>query len=121
VKTRNPLARLLPLGAVVVLGACAYSTSPALLPSHIKTIAIPEFENETTEHLIEREITEAVIEDNASRWSGNHLMSPDVVPGILLMNRKLSSDGHDLTDVTATVLAHYGIQTLPGMTGKPIL
>jgi predicted AlkP superfamily phosphohydrolase/phosphomutase len=67
------------------------------------------------------EITEAVIEDNTSRWSGNHLMSPDVVPGILLMNRKLSSDGHDLMDVTATVLAHYGIQTLPGMPGKPIL
>ena len=67
------------------------------------------------------EITEAVIEDNTSRWSGNHLMSPDVVPGILLMNRKLSSNGHDLTDVTATVLAHYGIQTLPGMTGEPIL
>jgi len=48
-------------------------------------------------------------------------MSPDVVPGILLMNRKLSSDGHDLTDVTATVLAHYGIETLPDMTGRPIL
>ncbi len=67
------------------------------------------------------EITEEIIEDNTSRWSGNHLMSPDVVPGVLLMNRKLSSDGHDLTDVTATVLSHYGIQTLPGMTGEPIL
>jgi predicted AlkP superfamily phosphohydrolase/phosphomutase len=67
------------------------------------------------------EITEEILEDNTSRWSGNHLMSPDVVPGILLMNRKLSSDGHDLTDVTATVLSHYGIQTLPGMTGEPIL
>jgi len=67
------------------------------------------------------EITEEILEDNTSRWSGNHLMSPDVVPGILLMNRKLSSDGHDLTDVTATVLSHYGIQMLPGMTGEPIL
>jgi predicted AlkP superfamily phosphohydrolase/phosphomutase len=66
------------------------------------------------------EITEETIEDNTSRWSGNHLMSPDVVPGILMVNRKLSSDGHDLTDVTATVLAHYGIQPLAGMTGEPI-
>jgi len=66
------------------------------------------------------EITEKVIEDNTSRWSGNHLMSPKVVPGILLVNRKLSSDGHDLTDVTATVLAHYGIETLEGMTGQSI-
>jgi hypothetical protein len=47
-------------------------------------------------------------------------MSPDVVPGILMVNRKLSRDGHDLTDMTATVLAHYGIQPLPGMTGKSI-
>ena len=64
------------------------------------------------------EITEEFIEDNTSRRSGNHLMSPDVVPGILMVNRKLSSDGHDLTDVTATVLSHYGIQPLAGMTGE---
>jgi bisphosphoglycerate-independent phosphoglycerate mutase (AlkP superfamily) len=66
------------------------------------------------------EITEEIIEDNTSRWSGNHLMSPDVVPGILMVNRKLSRDGHDLTDMTATVLAHYGIQPLAGMTGESI-
>jgi predicted AlkP superfamily phosphohydrolase/phosphomutase len=66
------------------------------------------------------EITEEIIEDNTSRWSGNHLMSPDVVPGVLLTNRKLSSSGHDLTDVTATVLSHYGIQPLAGMTGESI-
>ena len=29
------------------------------------------------------EITEAVFEDNTSRWSGNHLMAPEVVPGVL--------------------------------------
>ena len=67
------------------------------------------------------EITAEILEDNTSRWSGNHLMSPDVVPGILLVNRKLPRDGHDLTDVTATLLSHYGIQPLPGMTGEPIL
>jgi predicted AlkP superfamily phosphohydrolase/phosphomutase len=66
------------------------------------------------------EITEEIIEDNTSRWSGNHLMSPDVVPGVLMVNRKLSSDGHGLTDVTATVLSHYGIQPLAGMTGESI-
>ena len=66
------------------------------------------------------EITEAVIEDNRSRWSGNHLMSPDVVPGILLVNRKLEGSGYDLTDVTATLLAHYGVEPGTGMTGQPI-
>ena len=66
------------------------------------------------------EITEAVMADNESRWSGNHLMSPDVVPGILLVNRKLEGSGYELTDVTATILAHYGLDPLPGMVGEPI-
>jgi len=67
------------------------------------------------------EITEGVIADNESRWSGSHLMAPQVVPGVLLINRKLSREGHDLTDLTATLLSHYGIRNLPDMTGEPIL
>ena len=66
------------------------------------------------------EITEEVMEDNTSRWSGNHLMSPDVVPGVLLVNRKLEESGWDLTDLTATLLAHYGVEPPPGMVGESI-
>jgi len=47
-------------------------------------------------------------------------MSPDVVPGVLLSNRKVASDGHDLTDLTATLLAEYGVAKTPGMTGDSI-
>jgi predicted AlkP superfamily phosphohydrolase/phosphomutase len=67
------------------------------------------------------EITKMVLVDNRSRWSGNHLMAPEVVPGILLLNRKLEKNGHDLTDLTATLLSHYGIEKLPDMIGEPIL
>jgi len=67
------------------------------------------------------EVTEETLADNESRWSGSHLMAPEVVPGILLINRKLAKGGHDLTDLTATLLSHYGIQKLPEMTGEPIL
>ena len=67
------------------------------------------------------EITEEGLGDNKSRWSGSHLMAPEVVPGILVLNRKLPRDGHDLTDLTATLFSHYEIQLLPGMTGEPIL
>jgi hypothetical protein len=63
------------------------------------------------------EVTEEVIVDNTSRWSGNHLMDPDVVPGVVLSNRKITGDGHDLTDVTATILAWYGLPANDGMTG----
>jgi hypothetical protein len=44
-----------------VAGSCAYSTSTALLPPHLKTVAIPVFENETTEYTLEQEVTDAVI------------------------------------------------------------
>jgi predicted AlkP superfamily phosphohydrolase/phosphomutase len=66
------------------------------------------------------EVTELVIEDNTSRWSGNHLMSPEVVPGILLMNKRLEGDGYDLTDLTVTILSHFDIQPLPDMVGELI-
>lgn len=66
------------------------------------------------------EITETIIEDNLSKWSGNHLMSPKVVPGVLLVNRKLEKNGHDLTDLTATLLDHYGVAKPAGMVGESI-
>ncbi len=66
------------------------------------------------------EITTAVLEDNKSRWSGSHLMAPEVVPGILLVNRKLRGSGHDLSDVTATLLDHYGLPPAEGMVGRSI-
>lgn len=66
------------------------------------------------------EISETVIEDNLSRWSGNHLMDPEVVPGVLLTNRKLPRTGYALPDVTATLLAHYGVPLPQGMEGKDV-
>jgi len=66
------------------------------------------------------EVTEAVLEDNTSRWSGSHLMAPEVVPGVLLVNRKLQGSGYDLMDVTATLLDHYGLPPAEGMVGRSI-
>jgi predicted AlkP superfamily phosphohydrolase/phosphomutase len=66
------------------------------------------------------EVTTDFIADNTSRWSGNHLMDPEVVPGIILSNRKVTGEGHDLRDVTATILAWYGLPLNEGMSGKSI-
>jgi predicted AlkP superfamily phosphohydrolase/phosphomutase len=66
------------------------------------------------------EIQIAVIEDNLSRWSGNHLMDPEVVPGVLVSSRKLPASGYALPDVTATLLAHYDVAFPDGMEGKDI-
>ena len=53
-----------------LLGSCAYSTSTALLPPHLRTVAIPVFENTTSEYLLPQEITDAVI---ARFVQDNHL------------------------------------------------
>jgi len=66
------------------------------------------------------EVTDEVIEDNTSRWSGNHLMDPAVVPGVVLANRRITGDGHGLVDVTATILDWYGVPLSEGMSGKSI-
>ena len=47
--------------------------------------------------------------------------SPEVVPGVLLANHAITGEGHNLTDVTATLLSWYGVAPLPEMQGKPVL
>lgn len=62
--TRGPIAALLAAVAAVglVLSAgCGYTASPALLPAHLKTVAIPVFENGTPEAALEQEVTDAVV------------------------------------------------------------
>ena len=55
------LAAIAAVGLVVCSG-CGYTASPALLPQHLKSVAIPVFENGTPEAQLEQEITTAVIE-----------------------------------------------------------
>lgn len=45
-----------------MLGSCAYTASPALLPAHLKSVAIPVFENGTTEYTLEQTVTAAIVQ-----------------------------------------------------------
>lgn len=67
------------------------------------------------------EITDAVLDDNTSRWSGSHLIDPRLVPGILLVNGPIADGDHDLTDVTVSILDHYGLPPAQGMVGTSFL
>jgi hypothetical protein len=61
--------------ALALAGAgCAYSTSTALLPAHLKTVAVPVFENTTSEYTLEQQVTDAVI---ARFVADNHLRVVD--------------------------------------------
>lgn len=61
-----------------------------------------------------------LIRDNTEKWSGDHLMEAELVPGILLSNKKIVSDNPALYDIAPTILAEFGIQKQEGMVGNRI-
>ena len=52
------------LAAVLACAAasCAYTVRSSALPPHLRTVAIPVFENATTEYTLEQDLTNAVID-----------------------------------------------------------
>ena len=63
---------------------------------------------------------EAVIQDNDSFWSGDHLVDPAAVPGSFFSNRKIHSLAPTLIDVAPTVLESLGIEPLAEMDGRSL-
>lgn len=59
-------------------------------------------------------------EDNKGAWSGDHCIDPEVVPGILVTNRKIKKPDPHLYDLTPTVLREYGVGASPDMVGKAV-
>lgn len=55
-------AALAGLMTAVAIGGCAYGTSTSALPAHLKTIAIPTFQNESTEYTLAQDVTDACIQ-----------------------------------------------------------
>jgi predicted AlkP superfamily phosphohydrolase/phosphomutase len=66
------------------------------------------------------EIPEELFGDNIHKWSGDHAMAAELVPGVVLSNRKIKAPDPALADLTVTILAEFGIKPLKGMKGKSI-
>jgi len=67
-----------------------------------------------------------LFEDNTRRWSGDHIIDPETVPGILLMNRNGSGPlaaGHraDIRDLAPTILSYLGVAKGEAMEGISLL
>lgn len=60
----------------------------------------------------------ALLEDNLDPWSGDHCISSQTVPGILISNRKICIGDPSLYDLTAGVLHLFGLKPLPEMLGR---
>jgi predicted AlkP superfamily phosphohydrolase/phosphomutase len=62
-----------------------------------------------------------VVGDNRAKWSGDHCMAPDVVPGVFLVNGQMNTATPRFHDITPTILQLFGIKPPENMTGKPVL
>lgn len=63
-----------------------------------------------------------IVADNmGGTFNGNHLMSPDVVPGILIANRPVRDGEHGLVDLTVEILNRYGVTPPEGARGHRVL
>ncbi len=65
-------------------------------------------------------ITRDLLTDNVKKWSGDHLMAKDIIPGVLFTNRRVNNPNPALWDVAPTILAEFGIKKLPEMDGNDL-
>jgi len=61
-----------------------------------------------------------IVEDNTEKWSGDHCVAPEVVPGILVTNQKINADSPALYDLTPTILQIFDIEKPKEMIGNPV-
>ena len=66
-------------------------------------------------------VPERIFEDNLKRWSGDHCVASQLVPGILLSNRRLAVENPSLQDIGPTILDLCGVARPAEMTGRPAL
>ncbi len=62
-----------------------------------------------------------ILEDNRQKWSGDHMSAAEVLPGVLVTNRKIGAESPALYDLTATILDIFGIEKPKEMIGKAVL
>jgi predicted AlkP superfamily phosphohydrolase/phosphomutase len=61
-----------------------------------------------------------IMEDNTDKWSGDHMGAPEIIPGILVTNRKIRAESPALYDLTATILAVFGLEIPKDIIGETI-
>ena len=69
-------------------------------------------------------ISKEAIGDNNSKWSGTHTIHSDVVPGVLLLNKKVVNQDPELIDIAPSILKEFSVkvseETLREIDGTPL-
>jgi predicted AlkP superfamily phosphohydrolase/phosphomutase len=63
----------------------------------------------------------SLLEDNKRRWSGDHIVDPEAVPGILFMNRAARHNHPRIIDLAPTILNYLGVAVPEPMEGSSLL
>lgn len=66
-------------------------------------------------------IRENIVDDNRSRWSGDHIIDPHQVPAMLMTNFRRRALTPVIWDMAPTILDMFGHGPVPAMRGKSIL
>ncbi len=64
--------------------------------------------------------SEEAITDNLDKWSGDHCIDPNLVPALLVTNKRVSRQNPSLIDITATILKEFGISPDHQIEGKTL-
>ncbi len=62
-----------------------------------------------------------LFEDNTRRWSGDHIVDPELVPGVLFMSRPFRTGQPRMLDLAPTILGALGVPPGPEMEGANLL
>jgi predicted AlkP superfamily phosphohydrolase/phosphomutase len=62
-----------------------------------------------------------LFENNARRWSGDHIIDPDAVPGIFFMNHAAIHNHVGILDLAPTILKYLNVPGYDNMEGRPLL
>ena len=66
-------------------------------------------------------VPESLVEDNVKKWGGDHIMDPELVPGVLFMSEPFRGDGARLVDLAPTILEAQGAPVGHDLEGRSLL
>jgi len=65
--------------------------------------------------------SDSLVSDNRRLWSGDHIIDPEAVPGILFMNHPVRRNSASILDMAPTILNYLNVPTLQTMEGTSLV
>jgi bisphosphoglycerate-independent phosphoglycerate mutase (AlkP superfamily) len=62
-----------------------------------------------------------IFSDNLKAWSGDHHVDPELIPGIIFSNQRLTKSAPHITDIAPTILSLFAVKPPPYMEGEVIV